>query len=175
MFDHIHYLHLSLWKFKHPSISIRYPTAIFFSYAWFLVCKLVLIMYIIVAYILLNRGLNWGELCPFKMSKKKLCCLCIIKKLGCPYISNCYSTNCQLFPEIRLKCISYFIFDGPTFINIKRGRRARILLTSLSPPHCCVCSKPGPGFPTPYVLVFFVFSGLKWEVIAHFVDVGGIA
>jgi hypothetical protein len=27
-------------------------------------------------------------------------------------------------------------------------------LTSLSPPHVCACHKPGPGFRTPYILVF---------------------
>jgi hypothetical protein len=32
-----------------------------------------------------------------------------------------------------------------------------IPLTGLNPPHFCVCSTPGPGFPTSYV-VFFVFS-----------------
>jgi hypothetical protein len=37
-----------------------------------------------------------------------------------------------------------------------------IQLTNLSnPPHLCACPKPGPGFPTPYVLVFVVL----WFVI----------
>jgi len=35
-------------------------------------------------------------------------------------------------------------------------------------------SKLGPGFPTSYVVVLFVFSELRWEVIARFVDIGGI-
>jgi len=32
----------------------------------------------------------------------------------------------------------------------------------------------GSGFPTSYVVVCFVFSELRWEVIARFVDIGGI-
>ena len=49
---------------------------------------------------------------------------------------------------------------------IKRGR------LGLTPPHLCVCPKPGPGFPTSYVVGFFcVFSEWKWEVIVH---IGGI-
>ena len=28
-------------------------------------------------------------------------------------------------------------------------------LTSLTPPHCCTCLKPRPGFPTSCVVVFF--------------------
>ena len=41
-------------------------------------------------------------------------------------------------------------------------------------PHICACPKPGTGFPMSYVIVVFVFSELGWEVIAHFVDIGGI-
>ena len=42
------------------------------------------------------------------------------------------------------------------------------------PPHFCACSKPWPGFPKPYVEVFFVFNGLRLEVVVRFVDIGGI-
>ena len=31
-------------------------------------------------------------------------------------------------------------------------------LTSLTPPHCCACPKPGPGFTTLYIVVFLGFS-----------------
>ena len=52
---------------------------------------------------------------------------------------------------------------------IKRGR-----LTGLTPLLFCACPKPGPGFPTPYVVVF-VFGGfrLRREMIVCFVDIGG--
>jgi hypothetical protein len=32
-----------------------------------------------------------------------------------------------------------------------------ILLTGLTLPHCCACSKPGAGFPTSYVVIFFFY------------------
>jgi len=52
--------------------------------------------------------------------------------------------------------------------------RDGIPLTGLTPPHCCVCLKPISGFPTSHVMVFFVFSKLRWEGIVRFVDIGGI-
>jgi hypothetical protein len=30
------------------------------------------------------------------------------------------------------------------------------------------------GFPTSYFVVFFMVNELKWEVVVHFVDIGGI-
>ena len=44
------------------------------------------------------------------------------------------------------------------------------------PPHFCDCSKPIPGFPSKYVVVFLLsmFSELRWEEIVRFVDIGGI-
>jgi len=35
-------------------------------------------------------------------------------------------------------------------------------------------SKPGARFPTSYIMVFFMFNYLWWEVIVCFVDIGGI-
>ena len=35
--------------------------------------------------------------------------------------------------------------------------RVGIPLTGLSPPHFCACPNPGPGYPTSYVVVSFVF------------------
>ena len=49
-----------------------------------------------------------------------------------------------------------------------------IPLAGLTLPHACAFPKPGPGFPTSYVVVFFVFIELKWEVVVRFVDIGGI-
>jgi hypothetical protein len=34
-------------------------------------------------------------------------------------------------------------------------------LTDLTPPPFCACPKPGPGFTTSSVMVFFVFSELR--------------
>jgi hypothetical protein len=52
--------------------------------------------------------------------------------------------------------------------------RFMIPLTSLIPPYICACPNPRPGFPVIYFMVFFVFNGLKWEVVAYFVDIGEI-
>ena len=41
---------------------------------------------------------------------------------------------------------------------ITRKGRVGIPLTCLTLPHFCASPKSGPGFPTPYVLFFFVFS-----------------
>ena len=35
--------------------------------------------------------------------------------------------------------------------------------------HFCACQKSGSGFPTWYILVFFMFHGLRWEMVVHFV------
>jgi hypothetical protein len=43
---------------------------------------------------------------------------------------------------------------------IKRGR-VGITLTGLTPPYLCACSKPGPGFPTSYIWVFFCFRWVE--------------
>ena len=41
-----------------------------------------------------------------------------------------------------------------------------IPLSGLNLPHLCACSYPGPGFPSSYVVVFFVFSN-RWEVFSN--------
>jgi len=33
---------------------------------------------------------------------------------------------------------------------------------------------PGPKYPTSYVELVFEFSEMRWEVIARFVEIGGI-
>jgi hypothetical protein len=38
----------------------------------------------------------------------------------------------------------------------------------LTLPHLCACLMPGPGFPTSYVMIFFMFNYLRWEVIVRF-------
>jgi len=37
------------------------------------------------------------------------------------------------------------------------------------------CPKPGPGFPTFYVVILFMLNDLRQEVIVNIVDVGGTA
>jgi hypothetical protein len=59
-------------------------------------------------------------------------------------------------------------------VQIKSWGGCEIPLNDLTPPPFCACPKPGPGFTTAYVMVFFVFSELRWVVIVHFVDIVGI-
>ena len=37
-------------------------------------------------------------------------------------------------------------------------------------PHCCVCPKPRLAFPMSYVMVFFMFNDLMYEVVVRFDD-----
>ena len=48
------------------------------------------------------------------------------------------------------------------------------LINGLTRPHICAWPSPGPGFPTSYVMVFFVFNDLRWEEVVRFVDIGKI-
>jgi hypothetical protein len=58
-------------------------------------------------------------------------------------------------------------------IQLSRGRGDPI--NWFNPLHFCACLKPGPGFQTPlYVMVFFVFNCLRWEMVAHFVGLDEI-
>ena len=57
-------------------------------------------------------------------------------------------------------------------IHIERIRILKIApIIGLTPPHVWVCPKPGPGFPTSYVFVFFffMFRDMRWETVVRFV------
>jgi hypothetical protein len=56
--------------------------------------------------------------------------------------------------------------------NIYQDGRDRIPLTCLTPPQMRACPRPGPGFPTSYVVIspFFVFGEMRLEVIVRIVD-----
>ena len=58
--------------------------------------------------------------------------------------------------------------------NIFMNSNIMIPLTGVTQPHLCSCPNLWPWFPTSHVVVFFVFSQLKWEVIVRFVEIGGI-
>ena len=59
-------------------------------------------------------------------------------------------------------------------ISQKNNWRVGIPSTCLTLPCLCACPKPGPEFPSSYVVVFFKFNELRWEVIVCFVNIGGI-
>ena len=70
-------------------------------------------------------------------------------------------------PSCQSWCLSHQV---KYFTNypLHYQRRAGIPLTGLISPHFCACPKPGPGFPTPYFVVLFVFYDLRREVVATF-------
>jgi hypothetical protein len=39
---------------------------------------------------------------------------------------------------------------------------------------CCACPNLEPGFTTLFVVVFFVFRQLRWNVMVRFFYIGGI-
>jgi len=49
-----------------------------------------------------------------------------------------------------------------TIQEIQLSRGIGIPFTDLTPPHLGTCPKPGSGFPTSYVVVFFVFSEFSY-------------
>ena len=56
-------------------------------------------------------------------------------------------------------------------LDIQLSEGVGIPLTCLTPPHC---PKPGPVFPPPYAMFFFIFNDFRWEVIIRLVDIGRI-
>ena len=81
--------------------------------------------------------------------------------LYCPCLCSHCCKVCDLFESKRI-CADCFIMCWNWRFIYEEGR-VSVPLTSLTPPHLCTCSKLGPVFPTSYVVVFCVFSELKWE------------
>jgi hypothetical protein len=50
-------------------------------------------------------------------------------------------------------------------------KRVGVPLIGFIPLHCCACLIPGSGFPTSYVVVFFMLNVLRWAVIVRFVKI----
>jgi hypothetical protein len=74
----------------------------------------------------------------------------------------------ELHKIFLLKCQVIFMvvwFENPSTIN------------RLTLPYCCSCPKPGSGFPSSYVVIFFMFcmfSEWRWDEPVQFVDPCGI-
>jgi len=68
---------------------------------------------------------------------------------------------CGVFERKRI-CARFFlsfVYVLQFEIQLSRGEGLYpITVTGLTPPHFCACPRPGPGFPTTYVVVFFLFS-----------------
>jgi hypothetical protein len=59
----------------------------------------------------------------------------------------------------RLICVVNLLFVYICIVlgdPVIRGGDLGIPLTGLTPPHFCGCPNPGYGFPTPYVVFFYV-------------------
>ena len=105
--------------------------------------------------------------CPFSFDHCIVCLLIIL------LVSSKFS--CVCFTPWMFLCT----FKGERLLlillsSLFKSRVGDVPLTDLTPPPLCACPKPGPGFTTSSVMVFFVFSELRWEVILHFVDIVGI-
>jgi hypothetical protein len=73
------------------------------------------------------------------------------RKLICSgRLSSSYSTTVNR----RVTCLKYPVKRHINFVWFSR--------------HIFVCPNPGPGFSTPYVVVLFVLSDLRWDVIVLF-------
>ena len=59
---------------------------------------------------------------------------------------------CRLF-------LSFVYFCIVLEIQLQCIKRKRTPFTGLTLPHFSACLKQGIGFPTPYVIVFFMFNG----------------
>ena len=81
-------------------------------------------------------------------------------------------------------CIYMWLLEIPVYkegsieipLTVYKEGSIEIPLTGLTLPRFYAGPKPGPGFPTSYVVVFFVymFNELRWEVIVWFVDISEI-
>ena len=74
---------------------------------------------------------------------------------------------------VLLLKIQFYLYMYCRWRSSFQEQQVGILLTCLTPPHLCACPKPGPGFPTSYVMVFFVFR-VNESLIVRFVDIGRI-
>ena len=73
---------------------------------------------------------------------------------------------------VQVCCCCFFIYVLPLRSNYQE---VWIPLTGLTLPHICACPTPGPGFLMSYVMILFLmFSELRWEVIVRFVNISGI-
>jgi hypothetical protein len=62
--------------------------------------------------------------------------------------------------------------SGVVIPLLSAGSGVVIPLIDQTTPHICAFSKPGPRFPTSYVVVFS--NNLRWQVNVRFFEIGGI-
>ena len=76
---------------------------------------------------------------------------------------------CFFLIIIIIVCLHFRKFISISKLNIQLSEGGLDpILTGLTPPYCYACPKPRPGFRTLYsVAIFFVFNGLRWEVVVR--------
>ena len=85
---------------------------------------------------------------------------------------KCYQ---QLKQLLKNEYVQFLIFlMHCRWRSNNQERRVESPSNGLTQPHICACLKSAPGFLTSYVMVYFVLSELSCEVIAGFVNIGGI-
>jgi hypothetical protein len=127
------------------------------------------------------RGSTTHKKRPFNINTKHINiypALFLFGQVHCTDCINFILHRCSLFEWkwiYRVFIYRLFIHVSVLPFGIQLLRGVEIRLDGSTLPHFCACPKPGPGLPTSYVVVFVVLNDLRWEVIIHFVDIGGIA
>ena len=101
-------------------------------------------------------------------------CSQLTTSIQCPCHCNFHVYVVIKFVWVHSNPCRFFhcLFSSVLLLEIQLSK-GEIPLTGLTKPHVCACPILGHRFPTQYVVVIFLFSGL-WEVVIHFSDIGGI-
>ena len=113
------------------------------------------------------RGSTSHKKRPFNINTKHINiypALVLLGKVHCTDCINSFLHRCSLFEWKRIyRVFIYRLFIHvsvlPFGIQLLRGVEIRLDGSTL--PHFCACPKPGPGFPTSYVVVFVVLNDLR--------------
>jgi hypothetical protein len=89
-------------------------------------------------------------------------------------LSLIFVTVCGLCEWKRI-CVWFVSFFLNMYCRLRSSYQegsVGIPITCFNPPQFCACPMPRSWFPTSHVMVFCV--QLRWKMIVHFVDIGGI-
>ena len=83
--------------------------------------------------------------------------------------------------EWKRNCACFLIVYICLVVGYPIAKRGRVMIPfiGLTPAYCCFWRNPRPGLATwrrglLLSLFFFILNSLRWEVIARFVDMGGM-
>ena len=129
------------------------------------------------------RGLAQLYICVCTMTRPGITqlyvCVCSMSWSGLTQLYACVCIMPRIYPAVCL-CL-YHAADKPScmFVSVSCCGLHGCMFVSvpclgLAQLYVCVCIMPWPGFLTLYIVVFFMFTYLRSEVIVYFVDIGGI-